>query len=262
MVPQPSKSPDTKKAAYPNLTPRLHDLPLEMMPREAFERLGAKNTSEEMLLAILLRSGLPGQNVSALARAVLQHFGGLDKLAEVDYDELRSAKIKGFGKVKCMELAAALELGRRASIAASSPEPTIIKEPKAVCRVIAPLLHNQRQEIIWVILLDTKSRMIGRPVESTRGLLDSSPTHPREVFKKAIRCNAAAIVIVHNHPSGDPTPSREDIEATRRLVESARIIGIPVFDHVIVGSPAAATMDVNFISLREQNLVSFTSSLK
>jgi DNA repair protein RadC len=261
MAPQPSKSPDNK-AVYPKMTPRMQDLPIEMKPREAFERLGAKNTPEEMLIAILLRSGLPGQNVSALARSVLQHFDGLAKLAEADYDELRSAKIKGLGKVKCMELAAALELGRRASIAAGSPEPTFIKEPKAVCRVIAPLLHNQRQESIWVILLDTKSRMIGRPVESTRGLLDSSPTHPREVFKKAIRCNAAAIVIVHNHPSGDPTPSREDIEATRRLVESARIIGIPVFDHVIIGSPSATTQDVNFISLREQNLVSFASVLK
>ena len=258
---QPSESP-AAKTAYPTLTPRIQDLPKEMMPREAFERLGAKNTSEEMLLAILFRSGLPGQNVSALARAVLQHFGGLDKLAEADYDELRGAKIKGMGKVKCMELAAALELGRRASISAGSPEPTTIKEPKAVCRIIAPLLHNQRQEIIWVILLDTKSRMIGRPVETTRGLLDSSPTHPREVFKKAIRCNAAAIVIVHNHPSGDPTPSREDIEATRRLVESARIIGIPVFDHVIIGSTSSATEDVNYISLRERNLVSFASSLK
>jgi DNA repair protein RadC len=161
-----------------------------------------------------------------------------------------------------MELAAALELGRRASLASATPEPHTIKEPAAVCRIIAPLLHNQRQEIFWVILLDTKSRMIGRPVETTRGLLDSTPTHPREVFKKAIRCNAAAIVLVHNHPSGDPTPSREDIEATRRLVESARIIGIPVFDHVILGAHSTQAADVNYISLRERNLVSFASTLK
>ncbi len=250
------------KTHYPNLTPRIQDLPNELKPREAFERVGAKNTSEEILLAILFRTGLPGQNVSALARAVLQHFGGLEKLAEADYDELRSAKIKGLGKVKCMELAAALELGHRASLASATPEPHIIKEPAAVCRVIAPLLHNQRQEIFWVILLDTKSRMIGRPVETTRGLLDSTPTHPREVFKKAIRCNAAAIILVHNHPSGDPTPSREDIEATRRLVESARIIGIPVFDHVILGSHSTLAVEVNYISLRERNLVSFASTLK
>jgi DNA repair protein RadC len=259
MAPHESTSP--KRNAY-NLpqTPRIQDLPPEMKPREAFERLGAKNTPEEMLLAILLRSGLPGQNVSALARSVLQHFGGIAKLAEVDYDELRTANIKGLGKVKCMELAAALELGRRIAYAAASPEPHSIKEPQAVCNVIAPLLHNQRQEIFWVILLDTKSRMIGRPVETTRGLLDSTPTHPREVFKKAIRCNAAAIILVHNHPSGDPTPSREDIEATRRLVESARIIGIPVFDHVIVGSSAALPLDVNYVSLRERNLVSFATA--
>ncbi len=261
MDPLESASRETK-THYPNLTPRIQDLPKELMPREAFERVGAKNASEEILLAILFRTGLPGQNVSALARATLQHFGGLEKLAEADYDELRSAKIKGLGKVKCMELAAALELGRRASLASATPEPHTIKEPAAVCRIIAPLLHNQRQEIFWVILLDTKSRMIGRPVETTRGLLDSTPTHPREVFKKAIRCNAAAIVLVHNHPSGDPTPSREDIEATRRLVESARIIGIPVFDHVILGAHSTQAADVNYISLRERNLVSFASTLK
>lgn len=159
-----------------------------------------------------------------------------------------------------MELAVALELGRRASLTMHAPVPRFIKDPQSVSRIMAPLLHNLRQEIFWVIMLDTKSKMIGQPVETTRGLLDSSPTHPREVFKKAIRCNAAAVILVHNHPSGDPTPSREDIEATRRIVESARIIGIPVFDHVVVGTATLTSSDVNFVSLRERNLISFGTS--
>jgi DNA repair protein RadC len=135
-----------------------------------------------------------------------------------------------------------------------------IKEPTAVCRLMSPLFIRSQQEHIYALLLDTKSKLIGEPRELFRGLLDSCPLHPREVFTLAIRETAAALIIVHNHPSGDPTPSREDIEATRRLVETSRIIGIPIFDHVIIGIRNQET-DLNFISLRERNLVSFASSL-
>jgi len=135
-----------------------------------------------------------------------------------------------------------------------------IKEPTAVYRLMTPLFIRSQQEHLYALLLDTKSKLIGEPRELFRGLLDSCPMHPREVFKLAIIESAAALIIVHNHPSGDPTPSREDIEATRRLVETSRIIGIPIFDHVIIGSRNEET-DLNYISLRERNLVSFASSL-
>jgi len=256
MAPRPSADPSAEPTQYPSLTPRLQDLPKEMMPREEFERIGAANVSNDTLLAILLRSGLPGQNVSALARAVLHHFGGLDKLAHVEYDELRAAKIKGLGRVKCLELAAALEIGRRASIQTARQELAAIREPQTVYQVMSPLTHNVEQEYFWVILLDIKSRMIGRPVEVSRGALNASFVHPREVFKKAVRCNAAAVILVHNHPSGDPAPSREDIEITRRLVEAAQIMGISVFDHLVLGNPL--THNPGYTSLREKNLVSFT----
>ena len=135
-----------------------------------------------------------------------------------------------------------------------------IKEPLAVYRIMSPLFRYQKQESIYIILLDSKSNIIGAPREITRGLLDSCPTHAREVFIQAIQSSAAAVVIIHNHPSGDPTPSREDIEATRRLVEAGRIIGIPIFDHVIIGNRFDDD-DRPYISMRELNLVSFTASL-
>ena len=224
------------------------------MPREEFERIGAANVSTETLLAIILRSGLPGQNVSALARAVLQQFGGLEKLSEADYDELRTAKIKGLGRVKCLELAAALELGRRAAAAAAQEQPSLIRDPAVVYGVMSPFLHNLEQEKFWVILLDNKSRMIGNPAEISRGTLSNSIVHPREVFKKAIRCNAAAVILSHNHPSGDPTPSKEDLEITRRLVEVAKTVGIPIYDHIVLGR---SSFPPGYISFRERSLVSF-----
>lgn len=137
-------------------------------------------------------------------------------------------------------------------VAVKSP---VIKEPSAVCRLMSPLVMDSKQEHIYALLLDVRSKLIGAPHEIFRGLIDSCPMHPREIFKMAVTESASALIIVHNHPSGDPTPSREDIEATRRLVEAGRIVGIPVFDHVIVA-------DATYISLREQNLVSFTSTLK
>ena len=137
---------------------------------------------------------------------------------------------------------------------------TTVKEPLTVYRIMSPLFRFQQQESIYILLLDAKSRIIGAPREITRGLLDSCPTHPREIFKSAITESAGAIVICHNHPSGDPTPSREDIEATRRLIEASRIIGIPIFDHVIIGNRFNADDLPAYISMRERNLVSFTSA--
>jgi DNA repair protein RadC len=132
-----------------------------------------------------------------------------------------------------------------------------IKEPQAVYRLMAPLFQDAKQESFFVILLDTKSNIIGAPQEITRGLIDSCPVHPREVFRQAITESASAVVIIHNHPTGDPTPSMEDINSTRRLVEASRIIGIPVFDHVIIGN-RFENEDLPFISMRERNLVSFS----
>jgi DNA repair protein RadC len=236
------------------------ELPLAMQPREEFLRRGAENVPDEILLALLLRSGMKGKNVSELARELLRRVGGFEKLARTDYHELRGLKIKGLGKVKCMELAAALEISRRALVqhrqqqARNDGDPPI-RDPENAYRILVPLARGQQQEIFWALLLDTKNRLIGQPIETSRGLLDSSPVHPREVFNKAVRYSAASVILAHNHPSGDPTPSKEDLDITRRLIEAARILGIRVVDHLIVGKPSPSAP--GFVSLREKNLVAF-----
>jgi len=257
MDPHPSYPPE--RPVYPDTPLTVKELPAEMRPREEFLRRGAENVPDEILLAILLRAGVPGKNVTELARELLRRFGGFERLAKSDVHELRGLKIKGLGAVKCMELAAALELSRRAAQRhqqdAQRQDDPPIREPEAVYRLLAPLARGQQQEIFWAVLLNTKNRVIGQPIETTRGLLDSSPVHPREVFSKAVRYSAAAVILAHNHPSGDPTPSKEDIDITRRLIEAARILGIRVVDHLVVGKPAPSTP--GYVSLREKNLVAF-----
>ena len=257
MDPRPSYPPE--RTVYPDKPLTVKELPTAMQPREEFLRRGAENAADEVLLAILLRSGVPGKNVAELARDLLRRFQGLENLAKADFHELRGLKIKGLGKVKCMELAAALEISRRAAAhhrqQGTRTDDPPIREPESVYRILAPLARGLQQEIFWAVLLNTKNRVIGQPIETTRGLLDSSPVHPREVFTKAVRYSAASVILAHNHPSGDPSPSKEDIDITRRLIEAAKILGLRVIDHLIVGKPS--DLSPGYVSLREKNLVAF-----
>ena len=136
---------------------------------------------------------------------------------------------------------------------------TPIREPEAAYRFVRPVLTaatgGDKQECMMVLLLDTKNKAIGVPRVATLGLLDSSPVHPREVFREAVRDGAASVILAHNHPSGDPTPSKEDLDVTRRLVEAGKLLGIRVVDHLICGRPSDTTP--GFVSLREKNLVAF-----
>ncbi|NLL83236.1 MAG: DNA repair protein RadC [Lentisphaerae bacterium] len=240
----------------------IKELPESLRPREEFEARGAGAVSDDTLLAIILRSGTPQKNVHTLAREILIKCGGLEQLSKMSLEELRCLEIKGFGKVKTLELASALEIGRRTSMMVSSvkEEPTSIRQPNSVYRFMAPLAHNLSQEVFWVIMLNIKNRVIGKPVEVTRGLLNSSPVHPREMFRDAVRHSAAAVILVHNHPSGDPTPSNEDVAITRRLIEAARIMGISILDHIIIGSPS---LDRDaYLSMRERKLVNFETIIE
>jgi DNA repair protein RadC len=240
---------------YPDTAMTVRELPAEMRPREEFLRRGASNVSDDVLLAILLRSGTAGKNVIDLARDLLRTCGGLGAIARASHEEILARRIQGLGPVKAMELAAALELGRRAAGLQPAAEPPAVRDPAAAARVIHPLTHALQQEVFWTLLLDTKNRLIGQPIEASRGLLDASPVHPREVFSRAIRHGAAAVILAHNHPSGDPTPSAEDLRVTRQLIEASRVLGIRVLDHIIVGRPS--DIQPGYLSLRDKGLVSF-----
>lgn len=137
-----------------------------------------------------------------------------------------------------------------------------VHDPESAYRLLRPIMttatSGDAQEAFFVLLLDTKNKVIGSPVECLRGLLDQCPVHPREVFREAVRNSAASIIMAHNHPSGDPTPSKEDIDITRRLIEAGKILGISVFDHIVCGRPS--DMTPGYVSLREKNLVNFDAN--
>ena len=232
---------------------QLHD---SLKPREEMERIGRKNLSDASLIAILLRSGTPGKNVIDLARHILAEFGGLEELAKADHNELVQHKIRGLGPVKAKELSAAMELGLRIADRTKKRFISIkIESPAEAYKVIEPFAAGQNQENFWVLLLNTKNKLIREPVEVSQGLIDSTPVHPREIFTEAIRYRAKSIILAHNHPSGDPSPSSQDIKITRRMIDAARLLDIPVRDHIIAGRPYCDPPA--FISMREQGLIEF-----
>lgn len=240
-------------ARYEISLSRIKDLPGHRRPRELARDVGVGNAPDEVLVAILLRAGIRGQSVIDLARHVLDRYqGSLARLAEATHAEL--CAIKGIGPVKALELQAALALGRRAAGEGGAPPP-LIREPAHVLALLQQETARLDQEVVWMLPLDQKYRLRRSPVEITKGILNASLSHPREVFREAIRSAAAAVIVVHNHPSGDPTPSAEDIQTTRQLLETGKIVGIQLLDHIIIGGnrPAPAP----FVSLREAGLVDF-----
>jgi len=248
------KSPLKESAApYEISLSRIKDLPDHRRPRELALEAGIPNVPDEVLVAILLRAGIRGQSVIDLARQVLdRHQGSLARLAAASHEELRA--IKGIGAVKARELGAALELGRRATGERANPLP-LVREPAHVLDLLKTETARLDQEVFWVLLLDQKYRLRRAPEAVTKGILDASFAHPREVFREAIRMAAAAIIVAHNHPSGDPTPSAEDVRATRQLVETGKIVGIQLLDHIVVRGKRPHPAP--YVSLREAGLVEF-----
>ncbi len=241
---------------YPISARRICDIPREERPRELVEEWGVDRVNDRVLLAVILRSGIPGQSVVDLADSLLQKYGSLRELSRQSVDEL--CTIRGMGRVRAQAVVAALELGRRLM---RQPEEaaSIIRTPGDAANLMRGRLHGHDAESFWVLMLDTKYRLRRPPFKVSSGILDACLVHPREVFKEAIRACSAAVVLVHNHPSGDPTPSAEDIRLTRRLVEAGRVVEIEVLDHVIIGQAAAGRAE-DFISLRESGLVEFRAS--
>ncbi len=233
---------------------RVRDMPSCLRPREEMEKAGPRGVPDDALLAILLRSGVRGLSVVDVARSLLRDYGSLSALAQCSVDEL--AARRGVGRVKAQVLAAAMEIARRIS-EDTDPWRRQIREPSDVAAVLRSEVMFLDREHFWVLILDTKNRLKGRPERISAGLLDASLVHPREVFQEAIRRGAAAVMLAHNHPSGDPTPSAEDIATTRQLLEAGRIVDIRVLDHVILGkSPPRGTSE--FFSMRENGVVTFS----
>ncbi|AFQ46021.1 RadC family protein [Desulfosporosinus meridiei] len=223
---------------------RLKDLPVELLPRERLCQLGPEALSNHEVLAILLRTGIKGENVLTLAERILASVGGLAGLGKLTVHEL--AQIHGLGRAKSAEVKAALELGRR-SVSVDPLSRPVVNSPQDVAHIVMEEMRYLDREHFRVVSLSTKNHVLGISSVSI-GSLNSSLVHPRECFKEAIRRNSNAIILLHNHPSGDPTPSQEDIEVTRRLADGGKILGIEVLDHVIIG-------DNRYISLKERGIL-------
>jgi DNA repair protein RadC len=214
-------------------------------PRERFWALGPAALTRQELLAILLGTGGAGRDVLVVAGDVLARAdGSLRRLA--GRPAASWAGIPGVGRAKAARIAAALELGRRAG-AEADPPPERIRSPADVQRFYAARLRDLAVEEFHVLALDSQSQVLG-DLLITRGILNSSLVHPREVFRAAIAEAAAGIIVVHNHPSGDPTPSADDRAVTRQLVDAGRLLDVPVYDHVIVGGD-------RFVSFAEGGLL-------
>lgn len=232
---------------------RVCDMPERLRPREEVERVGVENVADDVLLAIVLRSGVQGLNVIELARGMLRRYGSLSGIAKASVEELTATP--GIGPVKAQVLRATLELGCRLAREATDAE-YVIRSPEDVARLLRPRARTLEQETFWVLLLDAKNRLKGQPLDVTQGILDASLVHPREVFREAVRSASAAIVVAHNHPSGDPAPSAEDVRITRQLVGAGRVVDIKVLDHVVVGR-SSPERPQDFVSLRESGVVNF-----
>ena len=221
----------------------VRDVPLAERPRERLLHVGASSLSNAELLAILLRTGSSNESVLMLAQKILAELETLHNLYDVTIEEL--TKIKGVGPAKAVQLKAAIELGKR--IVLQSPIDRVsIRSPKDVSHYIMEDMRYLKQEHFIALLLNTKNQIIGKETV-TVGTLNSSLVHPREVFKPAIKKSSSAIIVVHNHPSGDPTPSKEDIDVTNRLIKAGELLGIDVLDHIVIGDNA-------YISLKEKGL--------
>ena len=221
----------------------IRDMAEQDRPRERLRQVGAGAVSTAELLAIVLRTGTGGENVLRLAERLLAEFGSLPGLSRASIAELMN--VKGVGEAKASEVKAALELGRR--LMASAPEERpVVSSPADAANLLMSEMMFLEQEHLRLILLDTRNRVLKTPTIYV-GSLNTSVVRVGELFRAALKANAAAMIVVHNHPSGDPAPSPEDIRVTRQLVDAGKLMDIEVLDHIVIGHQ-------RFVSLKERGL--------
>jgi len=208
----------------------IHDLPMSERPRERLQKHGPEALSSQELLALIIGRGVSKKSVMTIAQELLVKFGNIKAISQATIEEL--SQIKGIGFAKAAQIKACFELGKRQDL-----EPELkdfdIKDPQSVIKAIRTSIKDKAKEHFKLILLNTRNKIIGISTISI-GTLNTSLVHPREVFKEAIIHNAMSVVLAHNHPSGDPEPSEDDLTITRRLVEAGKILGVEVIDHIII----------------------------
>ena len=218
--------------------PRIKELPSGERPRERLRESGSASLSNSELLAIVLRTGTAWENVLALAARILARFGGLVGLVKASFGELCAER--GIGEAKAAQIKAALELGRR--LAFTQPEErVVVRSPQDVANLLMAEMGFLDQEHLKVVLLNSKNQVIAVP-EVYRGSVSTSLIRASELFREAVRENCPAVIVVHNHPSGDPTPSAEDVQVTEQIVAAGKLLDIEVLDHLIVGQQSYASL--------------------
>ena len=230
---------------------RITDLATEERPRERLLHLGPQALAASELLAILLRVGVQGENAVQVGQRLLKNFGGISGLQRAPMEELCNQR--GIGEAKAAQIKAAIELGRRLTLESPDERPAI-NSPADAAALVLYEMSALEQEHLRVILLDTRNRVL-EIVEIYKGSVNSSQIHVGEIFKAAIRRNAPALIVVHNHPSGDPTPSSADLQVTRQLRDAARTVEIELVDHVILGRAEADPAGRGWFSFRLAGLL-------
>ena len=232
-----------EQSPTPDYAPLIRDLPLDMRPRERMLYAGAGALGNTELLAIILRVGGRGESAVRMAERLLVQFGGLTGLSRASFEELCQAR--GLGEAKATQIKAAMELGRRL-MAATPEERPQVRSPADIANLLMLEMSLLEQEHLRVVLLDTKNH-VQRVASVYSGSLNTAVIRVGEVFREAIRANCASIIVVHNHPSGDPTPSPEDVRVTEMLAEAGNLLDIAVLDHLIIGRN-------RYVSLKERGL--------
>jgi DNA repair protein RadC len=222
----------------------IHDLPASERPRERLQKLGAENLAAQELLAIVLGRGIKGESVMVTVQRLIDRFQDLQGIAEASVEELHS--VRGIGLAKACQIRAAFELANRWDKNRRPENNSFAKTPEEAYSELKGKCRGQKKEHFWAILLDTRNRII-KTAEISVGSLDTSIVHPRELFKEAIAASASSVIVAHNHPSGNPEASQDDINLSQRLKKAGEVVGIDVVDHIIMG-------DGKYLSMKREGL--------
>ena len=214
----------------------MKEIPLSERPYEKLDFLGAETLSDTELLAIIIKNGTKGRNSLEVARDIMlsaDGAGGLNNIRQLSIEEL--TKIRGIGRIKALQIKALSEITKRLAATPVVKDKTTVKCAEDIIKMLMPQMQEYKREVVKVVLLNAKNRVI-KISDVSVGSLSASIVHPREIYLEAVKCPAAAIIVCHNHPSGDAEPSREDIETTKRLSEAGTVLGIQLLDHIVFGA--------------------------